>query len=316
MLMPDLSDRAARLGAGRGPGGRGRHRADPRGGRPAPRRPVADRGHARPGLRLADRAAGRAAAAPRDPGPLRDWLATASPSASRFLEGWDGLRPAGVAGRRRARAHVSMPTRAAARRARRAARDGAPRRPQAQQRRAARGWPDRAHRLADDDARARSRSSSAGCSSATRGSCRIGRRPSSTPIDGAVAALEGEAIQVGAPFDARRAYPPGALAAVVGEDEPARFRPADAVLGDWALQVDLAWIVGLLLRGWRKGADAEAGAVIGVGRRGDRRPRLVVRPGGRGRRAPPLAAGRPSQLGAARSRRGKSDAVPRRRRPR
>ena len=82
---------------------------------------------------------------------------------------------------------------------------------------------------------------------------------------GAVAALEGEAIQVGAPFDARRAYPPGALAAVVGEDEPARFRPADAVLGDWALQVDLAWIVGLLLRGWRKGADAEAGAVIGSG---------------------------------------------------
>ena len=82
---------------------------------------------------------------------------------------------------------------------------------------------------------------------------------------GAVAALEGEVIQVGAPFDARRAYPPGALAAVVGEDEPARFRPADAVLGDWALQVDLAWIVGLLLRGWRKGADAEAGAVIGSG---------------------------------------------------
>jgi hypothetical protein len=40
---------------------------------------------------------------------------------------------------------------------------------------------------------------------------------------------------------------------------------ADAVLGDWALQVDLAWIVGLLLRGWRKGADAEAGAVIGSG---------------------------------------------------
>ena len=31
-------------------------------------------------------------------------------------------------------------------------------------------------------------------------------------------------------------------------------------LGDWASQVDLAWIVGLLLRGWRKGLDAEAGA--------------------------------------------------------
>jgi hypothetical protein len=81
----------------------------------------------------------------------------------------------------------------------------------------------------------------------------------------AVTALEGEAIQVGAPFDARRTYPPGALTAVLGEDEPARFRSAEATLGDWAAQVDLAWIVGLLLRGWRKGTDAEAGAVIGSG---------------------------------------------------
>ena len=31
------------------------------------------------------------------------------------------------------------------------------------------------------------------------------------------------------------------------------------VVGDWDLQRDLAWIVGLLLRGWRKGLDAEAG---------------------------------------------------------
>lgn len=30
------------------------------------------------------------------------------------------------------------------------------------------------------------------------------------------------------------------------------------VVGDWQAQVDLAWIVGLLLRGWRKGLDAEA----------------------------------------------------------
>lgn len=28
--------------------------------------------------------------------------------------------------------------------------------------------------------------------------------------------------------------------------------------GDWELQLDLTWIVGLLLRGWRKGIDAEA----------------------------------------------------------
>ena len=40
---------------------------------------------------------------------------------------------------------------------------------------------------------------------------------------------------------------------------------ADAVLGDWAAQVDLAWIIGLLLRGWRKGTDAGVGAVIGSG---------------------------------------------------
>jgi hypothetical protein len=33
----------------------------------------------------------------------------------------------------------------------------------------------------------------------------------------------------------------------------------DGFVGDWEAQVDLAWIVGLLLRGWRKGADAAAG---------------------------------------------------------
>ena len=36
-------------------------------------------------------------------------------------------------------------------------------------------------------------------------------------------------------------------------------------VGDWDAQRDLAWIVGLLLRGWRKGADVETGAVIGSG---------------------------------------------------
>ncbi len=38
-----------------------------------------------------------------------------------------------------------------------------------------------------------------------------------------------------------------------------------ATIGDWSAQVDLAWIVGLLLRGWRKGLDAEAGAVLASG---------------------------------------------------
>lgn len=35
--------------------------------------------------------------------------------------------------------------------------------------------------------------------------------------------------------------------------------------GDWDLQRDLAWIIGLLLRGWRKGLDAEAGVVLPSG---------------------------------------------------
>jgi len=38
-----------------------------------------------------------------------------------------------------------------------------------------------------------------------------------------------------------------------------------ALTGDWATQVDLTWIVGLLLRGWRKGLDAEAGVVLASG---------------------------------------------------
>jgi hypothetical protein len=33
--------------------------------------------------------------------------------------------------------------------------------------------------------------------------------------------------------------------------------------GDWDIQLDLTWIVGLLLRGWRKGLDAEAGSGLG-----------------------------------------------------
>ena len=37
------------------------------------------------------------------------------------------------------------------------------------------------------------------------------------------------------------------------------------VVGDWEAQVDLACIVGLLLRGWRKGLDAERGATLASG---------------------------------------------------
>jgi hypothetical protein len=42
-------------------------------------------------------------------------------------------------------------------------------------------------------------------------------------------------------------------------------RGLDPTIGDWDAQRDMAWIVGLLLRGWRKGLDAEAGSVLGSG---------------------------------------------------
>ena len=51
------------------------------------------------------------------------------------------------------------------------------------------------------------------------------------------------------------------------ERDPDRLPPRglDATIGDWDAQVELAWIVGLLLRGWRKGLDAEAGVVLASG---------------------------------------------------
>ncbi len=51
----------------------------------------------------------------------------------------------------------------------------------------------------------------------------------------------------------------------------ARYRDAllaaggAALIGDWDLQRDLAHVIGLLLRGWRKGLDAEAGLVLPTG---------------------------------------------------
>ncbi len=39
----------------------------------------------------------------------------------------------------------------------------------------------------------------------------------------------------------------------------------DDALGDWDAQVDLTWIVGLLLRGWRKGLDFEDGLELPSG---------------------------------------------------
>ena len=39
----------------------------------------------------------------------------------------------------------------------------------------------------------------------------------------------------------------------------------EGLVGDWDAQLDLTWIVGLLLRGWRKGLDAQAGAMLPSG---------------------------------------------------
>ena len=44
-----------------------------------------------------------------------------------------------------------------------------------------------------------------------------------------------------------------------------RLHDFAGLVGDWDLQCDLAVIVGLLLRGWRKGRDAEAGLTLASG---------------------------------------------------
>lgn len=51
------------------------------------------------------------------------------------------------------------------------------------------------------------------------------------------------------------------------ERSPDRLPPRglDATIGAWDAQLDLTWIIGLLLRGWRKGLDAEDGAVLPSG---------------------------------------------------
>ena len=84
----------------------------------------------------------------------------------------------------------------------------------------------------------------------------------------AVEGVGGSTCELGSPFDPGLTFPDAALAAVVGVagyGSGTKFRSTDRILGDWAVQVDLAWIIGLLLRGWRKGLDAEAGAVLASG---------------------------------------------------
>ena len=115
------------------------------------------------------------------------------------------------------------------------------RRPEAGQRRPPRRRPHRLHRLADDAAGA-------------------GRRRA-----GLVPRLEQRLAAGRARRRSWRRYAE-ALRWDAGRwsfgDAPRDF---DGLVGDWEAQVDLTWIVGLLLRGWRKGLDAEAGATLASG---------------------------------------------------
>jgi hypothetical protein len=68
------------------------------------------------------------------------------------------------------------------------------------------------------------------------------------------------------PQDALRRYRES-LRWHVGRWGVGSFHPGNLedVVGDWESQLDLAMIVGLLLRGWRKGLDAEAGTTLASG---------------------------------------------------
>ena len=77
--------------------------------------------------------------------------------------------------------------------------------------------------------------------------------------------IAGTALGPIRPFDPATGFPLAATQAAVGSDPDVRFRTVERAVGDWDTQVDLAWIIGLLLRGWRKGLDAEAGAVLASG---------------------------------------------------
>jgi hypothetical protein len=81
----------------------------------------------------------------------------------------------------------------------------------------------------------------------------------------AAEAAAGSPVGGVAPFDPLHDFAPAAVQAVLGDDPEPRLRSVDRIAGDWATQRDLAWIVGLLLRGWRKGLDAASGLVLPSG---------------------------------------------------
>ena len=67
------------------------------------------------------------------------------------------------------------------------------------------------------------------------------------------------------PEDILRRYRESLGRAVAEERSGVPRRDLDGLVGNWAAQQDLAAIVGLLLRGWRKGRDTDDGAVLGSG---------------------------------------------------
>jgi Phosphotransferase enzyme family len=88
------------------------------------------------------------------------------------------------------------------------------------------------------------------------------------PPDEVMAAYYGAAVRAAAESLAMgRSWLIGPSVGPEMERDPDRLPPRglDATIGDWDAQLDLTWIVGLLLRGWRKGLDAEAGGVLPSG---------------------------------------------------
>ena len=59
-----------------------------------------------------------------------------------------------------------------------------------------------------------------------------------------------------------------AVRARLSAARPSGSEPLIDPILDWEAQVDLTWIVGLLLRGWRKALDAAKGARLGSGSSG------------------------------------------------
>lgn len=82
---------------------------------------------------------------------------------------------------------------------------------------------------------------------------------------GALAAVAGRPLGDAEPYDRVTSFPAPVVTALRGADKDARNRTVEATVGDWAAQEDLCWIVGLVLRGWRKGLDTEAGATLASG---------------------------------------------------